>query len=60
VLSAVTFLVSYLDKSSNLFLAHSFDFKSAALAAKPTTRVSIWWSLLIVVMVALYIIFNGH
>src|SRR6185312_10562326 len=60
VLSAVAFLVSYFDKSSNLLLVHSFDFKNAALAAKTTTRVWVWWSLLIVVMVALYIIFNGH
>jgi SSS family solute:Na+ symporter len=60
VLSAVAFLVSYVDKNSNLLLANLFDFKSAALAAKTTTRVWIWWSLLIVVMVALYIIFNGH
>jgi solute:Na+ symporter, SSS family len=60
VLSLVAFFISYVDKNSNILLANSFDFKSAALEAKPTKRVWIWWSLLIVVMVALYIIFNGH
>ena len=60
VLSAVAFLVSYVDRNSNISLANSFDFKSAALAAKPTKRVWAWWSLLIIVMLALYIIFNGH
>ena len=60
ILSAVAFFVSYADKNSDLLLPDSFDFKSAALAAKPTRKVWIWWTLLIVVMVALYIIFNGH
>ena len=60
VLSVVAFLISYADKKSNELLAVSFDFNGAGLSAKPTKKVWAWWSLLIIVMVVLYIIFNGH
>jgi SSS family solute:Na+ symporter len=56
----VAFLVSYMDKNSNISLANSFNYQSAALDVKPTKKVWIWWTLLIIVMLALYIIFNGH
>ena len=55
VLSILTFLVSYFDRNSKS--QNVLDFGTLP---KPDRRIWIAWIALIIVMVSLYIVFNGH
>lgn len=57
VLSAMTYIISIVDKKGALQLQQATYFKSAG---KPDKQVWVMWGLLIAVMVTLYIVFNGH
>jgi SSS family solute:Na+ symporter len=57
VLSVMTWLVSILDKKGTLALQQATYFKKLA---KPGKQVWGMWALLIVVMIGLYLFFNGH
>jgi SSS family solute:Na+ symporter len=55
ILSIITFLISLLDKNAKD--QNTLDFGTLP---KPAKKVLIAWTALIVVMIGLYIIFNGH
>lgn len=55
ILSVAAFLISYFDKHSND--QNTLDFGNLP---KPSKKVVVTWVALIVVMIALYVIFNGH
>ncbi|MBD0328053.1 MAG: sodium/solute symporter [Pyrinomonadaceae bacterium] len=57
ILAIAAFLISYFDKSAAMNKQNTFIFK---YADKPSRPVVFSWSLLIVVMIGLYILFNGH
>jgi SSS family solute:Na+ symporter len=50
-------IISLLDKNPTTYKPETADLQNEA---KPTGRVKIAWTLLVIVMVALYIIFSGH
>lgn len=57
ILMLAAIVISYLDSKPVRFIMHKVD---QADIAKPTKRVKIAWALLVVVMICLYLIFNGH
>jgi SSS family solute:Na+ symporter len=57
VLFIAAVLISVLDPSPTLYVATE---QQTADIAKPTKKVKLAWAMLCVVMVILYIIFNGH
>ncbi|HEX6428864.1 MAG TPA: sodium:solute symporter [Niastella sp.] len=57
VLSVMTFLVSVFDKKGALALQHATYYKSLVSTDKKVWAI---WALLIVVMLGLYLFFNGH
>lgn len=57
ILSAIAFLVSYFDRSAMEKKELSMDKQALP---KPAKKVWIFWILLIITMITLYIIFNGH
>lgn len=57
VLSIMTYMISIFDKKGTLALQHATYYKSLVRTDK---KVWAMWSLLIVVMLGLYIFFNGH
>jgi len=57
VLFLAAIIISLLDNAPSVYKATAQDL---AAIAKPTKRVKFAWALLVIVMLILYIIFNGH
>ncbi len=57
ILSVVAFLISYFDKNAAAKNQNILDFSNLV---KPDRTVWVLWALLIMVMVGLYVFFNGH
>ncbi|WP_207492360.1 sodium:solute symporter [Aridibaculum aurantiacum] len=57
VLAISAFVISYFDKNYTPVTQHQLAF---AEAPKPSRRVMFSWAVLIIVMISLYVLFNGH